>query len=36
MSNEERPIGTLIIVGILVATILIFWGGVFYLFIQRG
>jgi hypothetical protein len=36
MSNEERPTGTLFVIGVLVATILVFWGGVFYLFIQRG
>ena len=36
MSNEERPVGTMFVIGVLVATILVFWGGVFYLFIQRG
>ncbi len=36
MSNEDRPTGTLFVIGVLVVTILIFWGGVFYLFIQRG
>ncbi len=36
MSNEERPTGTMFVIGVLVATILVFWGSVFYLFIQRG
>lgn len=36
MSNEERPTGTLFVIGVLVATILVFWGGVFYLFLKRS
>jgi len=34
--KEEKPVGALVVVGVVAASILIMWFGVFYLFLVRG
>lgn len=34
--KEDKPIGALFVVGVVAATILFMWFGVFFIFLYRG